>query len=416
MNTIRTLFACALFGATIPAGHAQAPASGQGPAQEPVKLGLIVPLSGPWARQGEVMRVGAEMAIDHINAAGGIASLGGRPVELVVFDTGDSVERATNAAQRMVAEHPDLVGVTGSYLSSFTLAVSEVTERAGLPQLTLSYSDLITSRGFRYIFQTSPTGVKQAEDALPILMELAERASGTRPERIGFVMDSTAASVAFVKPIVEGNALAAHGLTLVVDETFTPPLSNATPLIQRVRASRPDLFMLLPTTVSDSKLLIEKMNEFGLGRGRLPTVSNGSAMGDPDLAANLAPELLEGVMSVVANWSMRGQEAVIAEYLERSGEPWMTQNPVCAYGHILILARALEDAGEADRNAVANAIRAMDVTDGPAAYFPGGRIRFDEHGRRIDAELLVIQWQDGVPRTVYPESAAVAEPIWPSGR
>jgi branched-chain amino acid transport system substrate-binding protein len=168
--------------------------------------------------------------------------------------------------------------------------------------------------------------------------------------------------------------------------------------------------------VSDSKLLIEKMNEFGLGRGRLPTVSNGSAMGDPDLRANMAPDLLEGVMSVVANWSMRGQEALIAEFKERSGEPWMTQNPVCAYGHVWILAKALEAAGTADRNAVADAIRTMDITDGPAAYFPGGRIRFDEHGRRIDTELLVVQWQNGEPRTVYPESAAVAEPIWPSGR
>ena len=127
---------------------ALAAASATAQAQETVKLGLIVPLSGPWARQGEVMKVGAEMAIDHINAAGGIASLGGRPVQLVVVDAGDSVERATNAAQRMVAEHPDLVGLTGAYLSSFTLAVSEVTERAELPMLTLSYSDLITGRGF----------------------------------------------------------------------------------------------------------------------------------------------------------------------------------------------------------------------------------------------------------------------------
>ena len=148
-------------------------------AQDSVKLGLIVPLSGPWARQGEVMRIGAEMAIDHINAAGGIASLGGRPVELVVFDTGDSVERAKNAAQRMVAEEPDLVGITGSYLSSFTLAVSEVTERASLPMLTLSYSDLITGRGFDYIFQTSPTGVQQAEDAL--LDVVTDRADGVHP-------------------------------------------------------------------------------------------------------------------------------------------------------------------------------------------------------------------------------------------
>jgi len=385
-------------------------------AQEPVKLGLIVPLSGPWARQGEVMRVGAEMAIDHINAAGGIESLGGRQVELVVFDTGDSVERAKNAAQRMVAEEPDLVGITGSYLSSFTLAVSEVTERAELPMLTLSYSDLITGRDFRYIFQTSPTGVQQAENALPIIMQLAQSATGARPERLGIVMDSTAASVAFVKPIKEGGTLDALGLDLVVDQTFTPPLANATPLIQRVRAARPDLFLLLPTAVSDTKLLIEKMNEFGLGRGRLPTVSNGSAMGDPDLARNMPAELLEGVMSIVANWSTRGQESIAEEFRRRSGEPWITQNPICAYGHIWILKEALEIAATAERHAVADAIRSMDLTDGPADFFPGGRIRFDEFGRRIDAELLVVQWQNGEPRTIFPEAAAVASPAWPTAR
>jgi branched-chain amino acid transport system substrate-binding protein len=371
------------------------------PDTTPVKLGLIVPLTGPWARQGQVMRVGAEMAIEHINEAGGIAALGGRPVELLVFDAGDSVERASNAAQRMVAENPDLVGVTGSYLSSFTLAVSEVTERADLPMLTLSYSDLITGRGFNYIFQTSPTGVKQAQDALPILMGLAETASGTRPRRIGFVMDSTAASVAFVKPMLEGDTLERNGLELVVRETFTPPLSSATPLVQRVRASRPDIFLLLPTAVIDAKLLLEKLNEFQLGKGLLPTISNGSAMGDPDLKSNVNPEFLEGVMSIVANWRVSGQDELYREYIERSGEPWLTQNPICAYGHIWIFKTALEMAGTADRQAVARAIRDMDISDGPARYFPGNRIRFDEHGRRIDAELLVVQWQDGEPKTVY---------------
>lgn len=382
-------------------------------AQAPVKIGLIVPLSGPWARQGQVMRIGAEMAVEHINAQGGVRALGGAPIELVVVDTGDSVERAKNAAQRMVADHPDMVGATGSYLSSFTLAVSEVTERASLPLLTLSYSDLITGRGFRYIFQTSPTGVQQAEGALPILLELAESAGAKRPERVGIVMDSTAASVAFVKPIKEGGILDRLDLDLVVDQTFTPPLSNATPLIQRVRSTRPDLLLLLPTVVADTKLLLEKMNEFGLGRGRLPTVSNGSAMGDPDLAKNMPPALLEGIMTVVANWNVKGLEALAAEYIERSGEPWLTQNPLCAYGHVWLLKEALEMAGTAERAAVADALRTMDLTDGPARYFPGNRVRFDEHGRRIDAPLLVIQWQNGVPVTVYPPEAAVAEPAWP---
>ena len=154
-------------------------------------------------------------------------SPGGRPLELAVFDAGDSVERAKNAAQRMVADEPDMVGATGAYLSSFTLAVTEVTERARIPMLTLSYSDQITGRGFNHIFQTSAPGDYQAEHTLPLLMDMAERASGTRPKTIGIVMDNTAASVAFVSPIVNGNALAENNLELVVNEVFTPPLANA---------------------------------------------------------------------------------------------------------------------------------------------------------------------------------------------
>src|SRR3954447_25987361 len=98
-----------------------------------VKVGLLVPISGLYARPGTVMREGAEMAIDHINAQGGIKALGGARLKLVVLDSGDTTEKAKNAAQRMVAQETDLVAASGSYLSSFTLAVTEVTERANLP-------------------------------------------------------------------------------------------------------------------------------------------------------------------------------------------------------------------------------------------------------------------------------------------
>ena len=55
----------------------------------------------------------------------------------------------------------------------------------------------------------------------------------------------------------------------------------------------------------------------------------------------------------------------------------------------------------------------MDTREGPAKYFPGGRMKFDEQGRRVDADLVIVQWQNGVPVTVYPEASAVAKPIWP---
>ena len=113
-----------------------------------VEVGLIAPMSGPWARQGQVMKLAADMAIESVNAGGGIKSMGGAKLKLVVFDTGDTVEKAKNAAQRMVAESPNLMIATGAYLSSFTLAVTEVTERAELPVITFSSSDMLTSRGY----------------------------------------------------------------------------------------------------------------------------------------------------------------------------------------------------------------------------------------------------------------------------
>src|SRR5262249_37890978 len=134
-----------------------------------VKIAVIVPLSGPWARQGQLVKLGAEKAIEEINASGGIQSLGGAKLELVSAEAGDSTEKAKNAAQRLIAQEPDVVGGMGAWLSSFTLAVTEVTERAEVPWLTLSYSDTITARGFKYVFQTSPTAGVQSVEALPTI-------------------------------------------------------------------------------------------------------------------------------------------------------------------------------------------------------------------------------------------------------
>jgi len=379
-------------------------------AQQEVKVGLLAPLSGMYARPGAVMRMGAEMGIEHINAQGGIKSMGGAKMKLVVLDSGDTTEKAKAAAQRMVAQETDLVVATGAYLSSFTLAVTEVTERANLPVLTLSYSDMLTERGFKYIFQTSATSGSQAEQSLPVLMKVAAAAGVAKPKTVAIITDNTAASISSVKPMKE-RLLKELGIQLVVDETFTPPLSDATPLVQKVRSARPDMLFFLPTVISDAKLMLEKMNEFGLGQGKVPTISFGIAIAEPDMLKTMSPELLQGVMAVVGSWGGKGHEKLMAELKQKYGEPWMTQNAISTYGDMWVMKAALEKAGKADREAVAQALRTMD--EGPSKYYPGGQIKFDERGRRVDAGLTIIQWQSGVPVVVYPENLALSKPIWP---
>lgn len=381
-------------------------------AQAEVKVALIAPLSGPYGRQGQLMQFGAEQAIEQINRDGGIKALNGAKLKLVTADAGDSIEKARNAAQRLVAQEPDIVAGTGAWLSSFSLAVTEVTERAEISWLTLSYSDQITARGFKYVFQMSPSAGTQAKEAIPTVIKLAEEQTGRAPASVGIIQDNTALAVSFTKQMREGG-LKAGNLKLTVDETFTPPLSDATSLIQKLRAARPDFLVLLPSNVPDTKLLIEKMAELGLGKGRIPTISSGGQTGAPELLNVVGKDNLEGFMGIVANWPVKGTEEIVAAFKQRSKEPWMTQDTIMTYVDMYVIKAALEAAGSSDRKKVGEAMRALDLKDGIALITPGRRIRFDPTGRLIDAPLVIIQWQNGAPVTVFPNTIAAANPIWP---
>jgi branched-chain amino acid transport system substrate-binding protein len=381
-------------------------------AAKPVEYALIVPLSGPWARPGQLEQKGAEMAVDDINKAGGIKALGGAPIKLVVADTGDTPEKAKDAAQRLVSQYPGLVAGDGAWLSSFTLAVTEVTERAHLPILTLSYSDAITSRGFRYIFQSSLPGNEQAEAALPAVLTLASKTTGATLKTCAILQDNTAAPVSFVKPMVAGG-LAKAGVKLVAHQTYTPPLSDATPLVEALRTSNPDFLFLIVSSVPDNVLILEKLAEMGLSHARVPVIGNGTPLVTPELLKITGPDIVEGVMTSLANWPTKADESLVARFKKRTGEPWMTQDSISAYGHLMIVKWALEKAGAADREKVAAAIRSMHVSNGPARYFPGKFLQFDAKGRRVGAPLILVQWQNGVPVTVGPPEIAAAKAIWP---
>src|SRR5215469_13155428 len=272
MTSVSTIGRRTALGLGLATGAAAiAPRRARAQAAKEVKIAMLVPLSGPWARQGILEKFGAELAIDDINNAGGIKALGGAKLKLMQYDTGDSAEKAKDAAQRMLAQEPDLVGGFGCWLSTFTLAATEVTERAELPWLTLSYSDLAT------------------------------KASGKRPTKVGILGDNTASSVSFYKPLHD-HVLADQKLNLVVDEVYTPPLTDATTLVQGVRSARPDFMLIQSTNVPDDKLLVDKFSEFGLTARKLPLVGGGGHWTVPELLKVAGAENLDGVLVGLANW------------------------------------------------------------------------------------------------------------------
>lgn len=377
-----------------------------------VKIALIAPMSGGMARQGELMKLGAQLAIDDINAKGGIAALKGAKLKLMVEDAGDQVETAKNAAQRLVANEPDVVAGTGAWSSSLTLAVTEVTERAGLPWVTLSYADQITDRGFKYLVQTVPVASVLALNSMPTVLEMAKRVTGKPLAKVAIISDSTAASQAFVKPLREGG-FEKLGVKIVVDEVFTPPLSDATTLVQKLRSTRPDFMLFYSTSFPDAKLVLTKMNEFGLSKGRLPVVSVGVQFAGPEMLKATGADLLEGLMVVAPNWTSKSQADILPGLTKRSGEPWLGQDTISTYGDMWLIKEAIERAGSTDHDAVMKALRATDRTDGAARFYLGDRLAFDERGRRLGGAVGLVQWQGGEPYLVWPERLAQKEPLWP---
>jgi branched-chain amino acid transport system substrate-binding protein len=396
------------------AGAAAALAPRRARAQNPreVKIALVVPLSGPWARQGILEQMGAELAIDDVNSSGGIKALGGAKMKLVLYDTGDTAEKAKNAAQRLVAQEPDVVGGIGCWLSSFTLAVTEVTERAELPWLTLSYSDLITGRGYKYIFQSSPTADAQSTALLPRVVDLASKAGGGKPTKVAFVGDNSAASVSFMKPI-RAHVAKDLGLTIVADEIYTPPLADATTLVQKIRSGRPDFIVCQSTNVGDDKLLLDKFAERGITPSTVPLVGGGGHWTVPELMKVAGKEHLEGMIVGLANWPGKDLGDLEKRFVAKTNEPWFGHDSIFPYAHVWIFKEAMERTGSTDRRKLGEMLHKIDLKDGPAKLFPDGRVKYDESGRRVGAELCIVQWQKGRPVAVHPESIAAAKAIWP---
>jgi branched-chain amino acid transport system substrate-binding protein len=377
------------------------------PAAEDVKIALVAPLSGRWARQGQLKKMGAEMAIDEINSQGGIKALGGAKIVLREADAGDSVEKAVSAAQRVLTREKISAGI-GSWLSSFTLGVTEVAERLQVPWLTLSYADSITERGFKYTFQTSPVSSQQAEQALDLVVELGKK--NNQPiKKAALVGDNTAATVFFFKPLRE-KLLKEKGIELVVDEVWTPPLADATSIVQKLRSTQPDLVFYGATNFPDSIQVLQKVKEFGV---KTHIQGVGAWLVTPEYVTTVGKELLDSIQAVVASHPLKGQEELVKKFMQRTGEPFMTQDPLCTYAHVWLIKEAIEQAKSADPKAIRDALAKIDLTTGPAAgALAPGRIRFDDRGRRIGAVPLIVQWQKGEPFTVVPTNLATRPIVW----
>ena len=364
---------------------------------ETIKIGVCVPLAGAFAASGQDMLHGAQLAAEEINAAGGIKSIGGRKIELLVGDAGQSPETAVTTARRILNDQP--VASIGSWFSSLTLAATQVAEQKKIPWLTGSISDAIVGRGFKYVYQISAGSEDSAQGLIDTIVKV-----GSGSDRLALLMDSNAANAdvrAFIKKKVT--------FPIVSDQTWTPPLSDATPAVSAVMQANPTVIYLGATSTTDQSLVLKQLAAQG---SKALVIMGASSAANPTFLDAVGAKNMEGLLVVTGvSFPGKGTEAINRKFAESSKLAFMDCEAFTGYININIIAQALQTAGKADAASVQQALQTMDAHDVPAlSLLPGGnRLRFRPNGRREGVVVEVVQWQDGRPRVVSPADVANGE-------
>jgi branched-chain amino acid transport system substrate-binding protein len=371
-------------------------------AAKEVNIGVLYPTSGSQARFGQMCVNAIKLAVDDINNAGGIKALGDAKINAIYADIQSDPGVTRNQAERLMATG-NLAAGTGCYVSTYTLVATEVAERYKIPFVTGSVADKITDRGFKFTFQVSPKASHFGE----MQMEFAAKVAG-KGKRAAVVYEDTDYGTATSKGVIEGAKK--YGFEVVMNEPYTAKFTDATPLVNKIKAAKPDL-MFPVSYITDALLIIRTMKQLNVNAS---VFGGGAGYIIPDFYKDMGKDG-EYIYSA-ASWNYDincGEVPKIAEAYEKRYGEFLMEHAGEAYVMIWVIADAVERAASTDPVKVRDAMAKTNLTKGPGSVMPGCHVEFDDKGWNKHVHPVMLQWQKGQLRTVFPESDSRVKPVWP---
>lgn len=369
-----------------------------------IKVGALYPLTGAdagWA--GDPYIKSHQLAIDEINAAGGIQCLGGAQLELVKGDTQGKAEAANSEMERLITKE-GVVAVMGSALSGTTLPASEISEKYEVPYIVPNALDgVITDRGMKYVFQTVSTLQQWG----------ADDAKWAKDHGVKTVV-ITVPNFTFGAEVEDTwkKGIEAEGLELLDSFTYEGNAQDFTDTILKVKQLDPDAWFVLgnnqaPQLIKQAKEqgYYPKMGIITLGSGFATTFFL-NEVGGKDLADGI---IVTGDFAPVS--SLNVSDDLKKKFAEYTGqELGGTYNTT--YASTWLLADALEKSCATDPKKLAETFRTTTFTEGKW-NFQWPQVSFDEKGRLEQAASVIAQWQDGQQVAIWPDEFAAGQPVWP---
>ncbi|EKD38635.1 MAG: hypothetical protein ACD_75C00666G0002 [uncultured bacterium] len=379
-----------------------------------VKIGNIEPMSGPSATLGQQGKAAREMAVEEINAAGGIKSLGGMKLELIYADSESKPEKGVAEAERLI--NTEKVNVlTGCWNSAVTYPTTAVAERYGIPFVVpVSVSDKITDQGFKNVFRIAAKDSWWTRDQFTFLKDI-QAEFGTKIEKLAFVYENGDWGKGFAtqwKKLAED-----AGYKVVLDEPYPSTTTDLSPVVQKIRRANPDVLMLV-SNAADAILLTNTIAEYKVKVKAI--VASGGGHADPSFmkAVGKNAQYLFDIVEWETDLNKAGAKEANDKFKAKNGYN-LTGEAVDAYLAMYVIKDALERAASLEPAKIREALAATNLTDGPGMIVGYDAVKFDATGQNEKASPVIVQVNDlgkGLERiSIWPKAARRAgyTPVFP---
>ena len=377
--------------------------AGSADAQEKVKIGVVLPLSGQFALGGQNVKRGYDLAVEDINKAGGVKALGGAQIELVYADNQGRQEVAIGETERLIQQER-VVAIMGSWHSPTTIAGTQAAERLKTPWLVeVASADIILERGFKYVSRVNVKASWYGEAPVDFL-DYAKKNLNQKVERVAIMYtDDDWGRASIGKGTKE--ALKKQGYEIVEEIAYPSASQDVTTYINKIKAARPDAFVI--TSFPNDALLVGRtMEQLSVKVPVVVGVSSGYAL--PTFRSNLGPAAERWF--IVGGWNADIPGAKpLADKFKAKFNTDINEASVLSYQTALVLKEAIEQAKSTDRDRINEALRAIKIDPGPLMVVPHAKIEFDATGQNPHARELIMQVRDGQLVTVWPEKFAAGK-------
>lgn len=369
----------------------------------PVLIGSIHPLTGGLAGAGNRMENGARMAVEEINAAGGIASLGGAPLELVSADSTGAAEVGQSEAERLIGD--GVSAIIGTYQSAVTTNVAAIAERDGVPLvIDVAVDDSILQQGYTNVFRIQPNATSMGSSGAQFISELA----GDEITTVAYLHDDTGFGVS-VADAFEA-AAADYGIEVVARIPYPPfEVTDLTTEMSQAAAASPDA-IVVTGYYNDGLLAARAATDLEVDVKAIIGIAQG-AYHTPQFVADFGAD---AELFFNSNYHFNSSDPKVQGVLERFEAAYgeaMDTEAMLSYQAIYVIADALERAGSSDPADVRAALAETNIADHFMAY--PGPITFDETGENVNAQPVLMQVIDGAVKQVYPLELREADPVFP---